>query len=170
MHKHVCAHTCICVCLCMCVCLCVYSLHSGKLNLETIDLLFYIFLSLITTLFPAHFIMDSLNSFQKASQRSHCTSILWNSYCAFQCLFTCNTIIPAILHKSPWTIIAEILSLSQQIWEYCEFGACVSLAKYFQQFQAWSAKFFLSWFLPLWSQEICPSHPQFRGTLESKGC
>lgn len=166
----------ICVCLCMCVCLCVYSLHSGKLNLETTDLLFYIFYHLSQLYFlPISLWILSIPSKEPhrgliALPYSGLQQVRILTVHAFQCLFTCNTIIPAILHKSPWTIIAEILSLSQQIWEYCEFGACVSLAKYFQQFQAWSAKFFLSWFLPLWSQEICPSHPQFRGTLESKGC
>lgn len=117
MHKHVCAHSCICMCLCMCMC--VYSLHSGKLNRNNC-FYYFIVLSLIRTLIPTHVILDSLNSFQRTSQRSHFTSVCWspisrNSYCAFQCLFTSNTIIPAILHKSPWTVIAEIISLSQQI-------------------------------------------------------
>jgi hypothetical protein len=108
--------------------------------------------------------MYSLNCFQRFSQKSYfiyvCRSpISKSSHCAFTCLFTCSTIIHGFLQEAPYVITflddcVEIISLSQKIWVYLQCGTCISLRKWYQQFQAWSAKFLLSWLLLLRSQDL----------------
>lgn len=105
----------------------------------------------------------SLNCFQRTSQRSHFISVCWSpinksSYCAFKCLFTCSTIIPAILHKSPYVI----KFMDYYCGEYFSFSANLRVS------WIWSMHFLKEILLTI-SSLICKIPPQLvLATLESR--